>query len=122
MVYYMKMTPIRKDIYQKYYNSFPRYMPNPKPKEVWLALFPYEQLGNMEKIRPVLIEKVKEDSVIVKAITTNPKNAKKIKGVLGNSKKYESFNKQSYLKNKNEEIPIYKLYGKIRDRIEIEEE
>lgn len=118
----MKTTRLSKDIYNKYYKSFPKIIANPKPKEVWLALFPYETLGNMEKIRPVMIVKVNDDKVIVRAITTNPRYARKIKGVLGSSKKYESFNKQSYLKNKKEEISIYKLYGKIKDRIELEEE
>ena len=118
----MKTNGIRRSIYNKYWNSFPKYAPNPKPNEVWLALFPYEQLGNMEKIRPVLINKVKEDTVIVQPITTNPVNAKKIKGVLTNGKTFTAFNKTSYLKDSKEEIPIYKLYGRIRNKIELEEE
>ena len=101
-------------------NSFPRIKKEPQRKQVWFALFPYETLGNMEKLRPVLIEDVSDDTVKCRCITTNPKNAIKIKGHLTNGKHFKFFNKDSYVKKKIIEIPKYKLYGKIRNEIELE--
>ena len=117
----MKTTPIRKKIYNEYYNSFPKKLANPKPKEVWLALFPYKQLGNMEKIRPVYILNVDHDNNIVQCqkITTNPEFARKIKGKLSNIK---PFNRDSYLNNEKTTIPIYKLFSRLKNKIELEDE
>lgn len=116
----MKMTRISKYTYNRM-NEFPNVKKEPHKHEVWLALFPYEQLGNMEKMRPVYITSINEEKETVrcKMITTNPKNAKKIKGKLSNSR---YFNKDSYLKERIEEISIYKLYGRIKNKIELEEE
>jgi len=117
----MKTTKIRKNIY-KLNNSFPKVYANPKENEVWLALFPYETLGNMEKMRPVLIKEVKEDTVICQKIGTGDNGkGKKIKGTLNKNKHYYFLNKPSYLKNSVCELPKYKLYGKIRNEIEFEE-
>lgn len=114
----MKITKTSKYIYNKM-NEFPRVKKEPQKYEVWLALFPYETLGNMEKIRPVYITKVKEDTVMCRMITTNSKNGKKIKGKLSTSK---YFTKDSYVKDDVIELPIYKLYGRMKHRIEFEEE
>lgn len=116
----MKLTKISKYSYNRSV-EFPKTKKEPHRHEVWIALFPYETLGNMEKMRPVYITSIneEEDKVRCKMITTNPKHARKIKGTLSKSK---PFNKISYLKDKTVEIPIYKLYGKIRNGIELEEE
>lgn len=116
----MRTTRINKYQYNRM-SEFPRVKKEPHKHEVWIALFPYETLGNMEKMRPVYITSVDEEENIVrcKMITTNPKYARKIKGTLTNCKPY---NKDSYLKDKVVEIPIYKLYGKLRNEIELEEE
>lgn len=104
-----------------YINTFPKVLKQPHKNEVWFALFPYETLGNMEKLRPILITKVKQDSVECRCITTNPYNAKKIKGVLAHNKHFKWLSQTSYVKDKIVEIPKYKLYGKIRNEIEMEE-
>ena len=117
----MKMNRISKRAYNTI-NSFPRTTRVPQPKQVWLALFPYEQLGNMEKIRPILITKVNEETVECRMITTNPHKATKVKGKLTNGKHFAYFNKDSYVKDKKIEIPKYKLYGMIKNQIELEEE
>ena len=114
----MKTSRISKRAY-KYITSFPRVLKQPHINEVWLALFPYETLGNMEKLRPVLITKVMEDSVKCKKITSNENKGIKIKGALSTNK---TFSKPSYLSNIEMEIPIYKLYGRLKDKIELEEE
>ena len=100
-------------------NEFPRFKKTPHENEVWLVLFPYEQLGNMEQLRPALIKEVKEDTIVVQRITTNKNKGKKIKGTLSTNR---FFNKPSYLNDKVVEVPIYKLYGKLKHRIELEEE
>lgn len=112
----MKMNRTSVYMYNKA-NEFPRLKKIPHENEVWLALFPYETLGNMEKLRPVLITKVMQDSVKCKKITTNANKGKKIKGVLSTNK---YFNQPSYLSNIEVEIPIYKLYGRLRNNIELE--
>lgn len=112
----MKTTRVSKYMFNKL-NEFPRVNKEPHRHEVWLALFPYETLGNMEKIRPVYITKVKEDTVNCKKITTNSSKGKKIKGQLS-----KFWNKESYLSDVVMEIPIYKLYGRLKDKIELEEE
>lgn len=113
----MKQTRISRYTYNKI-NEFPKVKKTPHINEVWLALFPYEQLGNMEKLRPVLITKVMQDNVKCKKITTNANKGKKIKGVLSTSK---YFNQPSYLSNIEVDIPRYKLYGRLRNNIELEE-
>lgn len=117
----MKMSKTSKRTYN-IMNKFPSVKKEPQKGQVWFALFPYETLGNMEKLRPVLIEKVKEDTVECKCITTNPKNAKKIKGKLTHGNHFKFMNKESYVKDKVVEISKSKLYGKIRNEIELEEE
>ena len=114
----MKTTKISKYTYNKI-NRFPCVKKTPHENEVWLALFPYETLGNMEKLRPVLITKVNDDKVKCKKITTNANKGKKIKGKLSTNK---YFNQPSYLSNIEMEIPIYKLYGRLRNNIELEDE
>lgn len=116
----MRTNRISKALYNRV-NTFPKVLKQPQKNQVWLALFPYETLGNMEKIRPILITKVKENSVECKCITTNPHNAKKIKGVLAHNNHYKWLSQPSYVKDKIIEIPKYKLYGKIRNEIEVEE-
>lgn len=113
----MKQTKISKYTYNRI-NEFPKVKKAPHINEVWLALFPYETLGNMEKLRPVLITRVMQDSVKCKKITTNANKGKKIKGVLSTNK---YFNQPSYLSNIEVEIPIYKLYGRLRNNIELED-
>jgi hypothetical protein len=103
-------------------NSFPKVKREIQVNQVWFALFPYETLGNMEKLRPVLITKVNEDTVECKCITTNPNNATKIKGILAHGKHFRKFNQASYVKNRAVEIPKYKLYGMIKNKIELEVE
>ena len=66
----MKMSKTSKRTYN-IMNKFPSVKKEPQKGQVWFALFPYETLGNMEKIRPVLIEKVKENYVVARMITTN---------------------------------------------------
>lgn len=102
-------------------NKFPNVVREPQKNQVWFALFPYETLGNMEKLRPVLITKVNEDTVQCRCITTNSHNATKIKGPLTNNKTFKNFNKESYVKKEVVEIPKYKLYGMIKNKIELEE-
>lgn len=115
----MKTTRTSKYIFNKI-NSFPTVKKEPHRHEVWLALFPYEQLGNMEKLRPVYITSVNEekDTVRCKMITTNPKNARKIKGKISKSRYWD---KECYLKEILMEIPTYKLYGKMKNKIELED-
>lgn len=113
----MRTNRIGKTLYNRM-NTFPKVLKQPQKNQVWLALFPYETLGNMEKLRPVLITRVMQDSVKCKKITTNANKGKKIKGVLSTNK---YFNQPSYLSNIEVEIPIYKLYGRLRNNIELED-
>lgn len=113
----MKTTRTSRYMYNKI-NKFPKVKKTPHTNEVWLALFPYKQLGNMEKLRPVMITSVSEYKVKCRMITTNEKKGKKIKGVLSTSR---YFNQPSYLSHIEQEIPRYKLYGKLRNKIELEE-
>lgn len=111
----MKTTKISKYQYNKY-NEFPKTNKQPKKNDIWLALFPYETLGNMEKIRPVLINKVCEDYVIAQMITTNANKGKEIDIV--QNKLY----KKSYLTNYKQKLTYDKLYGKIKSNAKIKEE
>lgn len=115
----MKTTKTSKHLYN-IMQSFPRTQKEPRRHDVWLALFPYEKLGNMEKIRPIYITSTTDDTVRCKKITTNPNYGKKIKTKLC-GKKYKFLYKDSYLNDNVIEIPKYKLYGKIRHGIEMEE-
>lgn len=117
----MKTNRISKRTYN-YMNSFPKVKREVQVNQVWFALFPYETLGNMEKLRPVLITKVNEDTVECKCITTNATKGRKIKGILAHGKHFKKFNQASYVKNKVVEIPIHKLYGMIKNKIELEDE
>ena len=111
----MKITKIQMREYKKY-NNFPRTNKTPHKNDIWLALFPYEQLGNMEKIRPVLIDKVYEDYVIARMITTNEKRGKEIDISTNN------LFKKSYLTNKRQRLTYDKLYGRIKANANIKEE
>lgn len=111
----MKITKISKYQYNKY-NEFPKTKKTPHKNDIWLALFPYETLGNMEKIRPVLIEKVYEDYVIARMITTNSNKGKEIDMI--QNKLY----KKSYLTNYRQKLTYDKLYGRIKANTHIKEE
>lgn len=111
----MKTTRISKRQYKKY-NDFPRTKKTPHINDIWLALFPYETLGNMEKIRPVLIEEVYDDYVIARKITTNAN--KGIELDLVQNKLY----KKSYLTDCRQKLTYDKLYGKIKANTYIKEE
>jgi len=111
----MRTTKIRTREYKKY-NDFPRTKKTPRKNDIWLALFPYETLGNMEKIRPVLIEKVNEDYVIARMITTNPNKGKEIDMI------QNKLFKKSYLTNYRQKLTYDKLYGRIKTNMIIEEE
>lgn len=111
----MKTTKISKYQYNKY-NQFPRTNKTPHINDIWLALFPYETLGNMEKIRPVLIEKVKENYVVARMITTNAN-----KGIELDMVQNKLF-KKSYLTNTRQKLTYDKLYGRIKSNTYIKEE
>lgn len=111
----MKTTRISKRQYNKY-NDFPRTKKTPHINDIWLALFPYETLGNMEKIRPVLIEEVHDDYVIARKITTNAN--KGIELDIVQNKLY----KKSYLTDYRQKLTYDKLYGKIKSNTYIKEE
>lgn len=82
----------------KYYDSLPKTNKVPKKGDLWLAKFPYEVSGNMEKLRPVLISQVLEDTIICRKITTNHKRGKKIEGYLEKYFKRPSYITKSYSK------------------------
>lgn len=111
----MRTTKIKTREYKKY-NDFPRTNKTPHKNDIWLALFPYETLGNMEKIRPVLIDEVKEDYVIARMITTNEKKGKEID--ISNNKLF----KKSYLTNNKHKLTYDKLYGRIKSNANTKEE
>lgn len=110
----MKTTKITKYAYNKY-NDFPRTKKRPHKNDIWLALFPYETLGNMQKIRPVLIDEVKEDYVIARMITTNSNKGIELDIVQNH------LYKKSYLTNHKQKITYDKLFGRIKANANIKE-
>lgn len=111
----MKTTKISKYAYNKY-KDFPRTKKTPQKNDIWLALFPYETLGNMQKIRPVLIENVTDDYVIARMITTNSNKGVELDIVQNH------LYKKSYLTNCRKRLTYDKLYGKIKSNANIKEE
>ena len=88
-------------------DDFPRTKKRPKRKEIWLAYYPYYGKTNMEKLRPVLIHKVKDDEALVQMITSK-KSSRTIKEI-----KLKGSKKPSYLRNSYATIKLYKCYRKI---------
>ena len=89
-----------------YYDRFPTTTKNIFINDVWLAKFPYFQDGNMEKLRPVLINKIKDNEIVVTMITSKENRGIKINDT-------NIFRKNSYLTEKHAILPIDKLYRKI---------
>ena len=98
-------------IYRKrktYYDKFPTTKNIPKKGDIWLVKFPYETKGNIEKVRPVLVSDVKEESYLCRKITSNSSKGKRIQGFL---EKY--FNRPSYITKTYKVITIDKFYRRI---------
>lgn len=115
----MQMRKINKNTFH-YINSFPKTNKTPHAGEVWLALFPFDVPGGMQKMRPVLInEVIDENNIKVQMISTNPKNGIKIKNKLGNKNGWLG-HEQSYLKKRTAIVDIYKLYSRVLNEIELE--
>lgn len=111
----MRTSRIKKQEFERYQN-FPRTKKQPHKNDIWLALFPYETLGNMEKLRPVLIEKIYDNCVIARMITTNSNKGKELDIV--QNKLY----KKSYLTNRTEKLSYDKLYSRIKANVKIKED
>lgn len=90
------------------YDKFPTTNKTINEGDIWLAKFPYKELGNMEKLRPVYIDEILTDKVKVIMITSN-----KQKGIEINIKSNK--NKKSYLTNRYAYITTDKIYRKIGD-------
>ena len=74
---------------------------NATPGQIWLVTYPYNTPGNMEKIRPVLIKKIFEETVLVQKFTTRRKKNKEFY--------FSKFKKKTYLSSELKHIPYYNL-------------
>ena len=96
---------------KKYYDEFPKLSKNhplPKKGDIWLAKFPYNTKGNMEKLRPVLVSHEIDDEYIVRGFTTNKKRGEEI-----NEKYKKYFPKTSYITKLYKRITLDKFYKRI---------
>lgn len=93
----------------KVYKDFPVTNKIPKKGDYWMAYFPFQELGNFGKLRPIYIEEINEknETIIARMITTNSKRGIKIE-----DKKH--FVKDSYLTNNKAIITYDKLYRRIK--------
>ena len=93
------------------YNKFPTTKKNIHVGDIWYAWFPFREVGNYEKLRPVLISAINNDIIKAKMITSNPKKGKLI--VIKNKVKSRLLYKDSYLTNNEATLTEDKLYSKI---------
>lgn len=93
------------------YNKFPTTLRNIHVGDIWYAFFPYREEGNFEKLRPVYISYVDENTIKAKMITSNPKKGKLI--VIKNKVKKRLLYKDSYLTDNEAILTEDKLYSKI---------
>lgn len=93
------------------YNRFPTTQRNIHVGDIWYAYFPFKELGNYEKLRPVLVSAIKEDKIKVRMITSNPTKGKLI--VIKNKVKSRLLYKDSYLTNNDAYLTEDKFYSKI---------
>ena len=88
----------------KTYDRFPTCKKTVKVGDIWYAYFPFRELGNFEKLRPVYISYVDENTIKAKMITGNSKKGKLI--VIKNKVKAKLLYKEATLTED-------KLYSKI---------
>jgi len=93
------------------YNKFPTTKRNIHVGDIWYAWHPFRELGNYEKLRPVLVSAIKEDKIKVRMITSNPNKGKLI--VIKNKVKSRLLYKDSYLTNNDALLTEDKFYSKI---------
>ena len=93
------------------YNNFPTTNKNIHVGDIWYAWYPFKELGNYEKLRPVLVSDIKDDKIKVRMITSNPSKGKLI--VIKNKVKSRLLYKDSYLTNNDALLTEDKLYSKI---------
>lgn len=95
----------------KTYDRFPTCKKNITVGDIWYAWYPFKELGNYEKLRPVLVSAIKEDKIKVRMITSNPTKGKLI--VIKNKVKSRLLYKDSYLTNNDALLTEDKFYSKI---------
>ena len=95
----------------KTYDNFPTTNKTIYVGDIWYAWFPFQQPGNYEKLRPVLVLDIKGDKIKVRMITSNPKKGKLI--IIKNKVKSRLLYKDSYLTNNDAYLTEDKFYSKI---------
>ena len=90
--------------------------------DIWLVKFPYNESGNMYKIRPALVTGFdnENDEIIVRKITSNSKNGEYIDI---ETYKNREIVKNSYLTNNYKKVKDYMCvskFGKIKKNIDKE--
>lgn len=93
------------------YNNFPTTNKTIHVGDIWYAWYPFKELGNYEKLRPVLVSDIKDDKIKVRMITSNPNKGKLI--VIKNKVKSRLLYKDSYLTNNDALLTEDKFYSKI---------
>lgn len=107
----------------KIYQQFPRTNKSINAGEIWLAYYPYREIGGVEKLRPVYVKETKKNGILVYKLTTNKDKGTFVDIKLGSKNRFKKFNKKSYIDFHsltliNEE----KFYSKLKSNIEIKEE
>ena len=100
------------------YNNFPTTNKTIHVGDIWYAYFPFRELGNYEKLRPVLISSIEEDTIKAKMITSNNKKGKLI--IIRNKVKSRLLYKNSYLTNNEAILTEDKIYSKIATKNDYE--
>jgi len=103
------------------YNEFPKTNKTIEIGDIWYAYFPYQELGNMEKLRPVYVKKILDDGILVYMITTNQNKGKLLEIDLSCKNRYKNM-RTSYINiNKKAILNETKFYSKLKKGIKLEE-
>ena len=108
-------------ILRKCYNEFPKTTKTIEEGDIWYAWFPYNEKGNMQKLRPVYVKKILNDGILVYMITTNKNKGKLLEIDLSCKNRYRHM-KKSYININNKRIlDETKLYSKLKKGIKLKE-